>query len=83
MHKGPLPPKLINGKVWVADKSSYRKLPEDDPSYGEILLQIDSQRFVELLAWVYNRKDSKNPRRNGHSNGNGNGNGNGSRKNGN
>ena len=74
MNKG-LPPKLINGKVWVANvtDSGYRKLPEDDPEYTRIFLQIDSQRFVELLDWVYNRKESKNPRRNGSVNGHANG----------
>jgi hypothetical protein len=50
-------PKLINGKVWVPDSGfgGYRALPENDPKYMEILLWIDSQRFVELLKWVYNR----------------------------
>jgi hypothetical protein len=51
-----LPPKLINGKVWVANAlGGYSKLPENDPKYREILLWIDSRRFVELLNWVYNR----------------------------
>jgi len=49
-------PKLINGKVWVPDaEGSFRKLPEDDPTYYETLLKIDSERFVELLDWVYHR----------------------------
>lgn len=63
MDKAPLRPKLINGKVWVPHTDSgYRKLPEDDPKYMETFLWIDSQRFVELLNWVYHRK-------NGHKNG--------------
>ena len=50
-------PKLINGRVWVPDPDygGYRPLPEDDPRYKKILFWIDSQRFVELLDWVYNR----------------------------
>jgi hypothetical protein len=50
-------PKLINGKVWVPDSvfGGYQQLPENDPKYPEILLRIDSQRFVELLDWIYNR----------------------------
>ena len=50
-------PKLINGKVWVPDPvfGGYQRLPENDPKYMEILRWIDSQRFVELLDWVYNR----------------------------
>jgi hypothetical protein len=56
-------PKLINGKVWVPDPifSGYQRLPENDPKYREILLWIDTQRFVELLDWVYNR-DNLAPR---------------------
>ena len=48
-------PKLNNGKVWIPDSvfGGYRPLPENDK---EILLWIDSQRFVELLDWVYNRE---------------------------
>jgi hypothetical protein len=51
-------PKLINGKVWVRESvfGAYRQLPENDPKYMEILLWIDSQRFVELLDWIYNRE---------------------------
>jgi hypothetical protein len=51
-------PKLINGKVWVPDSvlGAYRRLPENDPKYMETLLWIDSQRFVELLDWIYNRE---------------------------
>ena len=51
-------PKLIDGKVWVPDAvyGGYRLLPEIDPKYMETLLWIDSQRFVELLDWVYNRE---------------------------
>ena len=54
-------PKLINGKVWVPDPvfGGYRQLPENDPKYKEILLWIDSQRFVELLDWVYNRDEPR------------------------
>jgi hypothetical protein len=56
-------PKLINGKVWIYVESGsgggYQKLPEDDPKYKEILLWIDSQRFVELLDWVYRQRNSK------------------------
>jgi hypothetical protein len=56
-------PKLINGKVWIyvesGSGSGYQKLPEDDPKYKEILLWIDSQRFVELLDWVYRQRNSK------------------------
>jgi hypothetical protein len=50
-------PELINGKVWVPDPvfGGYQRLPENDPKYKEILGWIDSQRFVELLDWVYNR----------------------------
>jgi hypothetical protein len=50
-------PKLINGKVWVPDPvfGGHQRLPENDPKYMEILRWIDSQRFVELLDWVYNR----------------------------
>jgi hypothetical protein len=56
-------PKLINGKVWVPDaKGGYRKLPEDDPRYREVFLWIDSQRFVELLDWVYKRKAAREKR---------------------
>jgi hypothetical protein len=51
-------PKLINGKVWVPDSvfGGYRPLPENDPEYMKTLLWIDSQRFVELLDWIYNRE---------------------------
>jgi hypothetical protein len=53
-------PKLINGKVWIyvgsAFGGGYQKLPENDPKYNEILLWIDSQRFVELLDWIYNKR---------------------------
>jgi hypothetical protein len=56
-------PKLINGKVWIYVESGpaggYQKLPEDDPKYKDILLWIDSQRFVELLDWVYRQRNSK------------------------
>jgi hypothetical protein len=56
-------PKLIKGKVWIHVGSvfggGYQKLPENDPKYQEILLRIDSQRFVELLDWVYNRRKTK------------------------
>jgi hypothetical protein len=56
-------PKLINGKVWIHIGSvfggGYQKLPENDPKYKEILHRIDSQRFVELLDWVYNQRTSK------------------------
>lgn len=59
----PMSPKLIKGKVWIHVGSvyggGYQKLPENDPKYKEILLRIDSQRFVELLDWVYNRSASK------------------------
>ena len=48
-------PRLISGKVWVPDSGGYSALPENDPKYRETLLWIDSQRFVELLNWVYNR----------------------------
>ena len=48
-------PKLINGKVWVPLSGGYSQLPLDDPKYDEIFLWIDSQRFVELLDWVYKR----------------------------
>jgi hypothetical protein len=55
--------KLINGEVWIHTGSAfgggYQKLPESDPKYQEILLWIDSQRFVELLDWVYNQRTSK------------------------
>jgi len=56
-------PKLINGEVWIHVGSvfggGYKKLPENDPKYKEILLWIDSQRFVELLDWVYNQRTPK------------------------
>lgn len=56
-------PKLIDGKIWIHVTSAfgggYQKLPENDPKYREILLRIDSQRFVELLDWVYNQRSSK------------------------
>ena len=56
-------PKLINGKVWIHVGSvfggGYQKLPENDPKYEEIFLWIDSQRFVELLDWVYNQRTRK------------------------
>jgi chromate transport protein ChrA len=56
-------PKLINGKVWIRVESvfggGYQKLPENDTKYEEILLWIDSQRFVELLDWVYNQRTPK------------------------
>jgi hypothetical protein len=56
-------PKLINGEVWIYVDSEfgggYRKLPMNDPKYREILLWIDSQRFVELLDWVYNERSPK------------------------
>jgi hypothetical protein len=54
-------PKLINGKLWVPDPvfGGYQRLPENDPKYKEILLWIDSQRFVELLDWVYNRNEHR------------------------
>jgi hypothetical protein len=65
MHARPsnMKPKLIKGKVWIyvgsAFGGGYQKLPENDPKYLEILRQIDNQRFVELLDWVYNRRSSK------------------------
>jgi hypothetical protein len=65
LHGRPLNmnPKLIKGKVWIHVASAfgggYQKLPENDPKYQEIFLRIDSQRFVELLDWVYNRRSSK------------------------
>ena len=52
-------PKIINGKVWIHVGHAYQRLPENDPKYNEILLWIDSQRFVELLDWVYNRRTPK------------------------
>jgi hypothetical protein len=56
-------PKLINGKIWThvgsAFGGGYQKLPENDPNYKETLLWIDSQRFVELLDWVYNQRTPK------------------------
>jgi hypothetical protein len=56
-------PKLINGKVWIRVGSVFgggcQKLPENDTKYEEILLWIDSQRFVELLDWVYNQRTQK------------------------
>jgi hypothetical protein len=52
-------PKLINGKVWIPAGGGYQKLPENDAKYNEIFLWIDSQRFVELLDWVYNRRTPK------------------------
>jgi predicted metal-dependent enzyme (double-stranded beta helix superfamily) len=49
-----LKPKLINGKVWVPDLlGSFTPLPEDDTSYRDVYLKIDSQRFVTLLDWIY------------------------------
>jgi hypothetical protein len=64
-----LRPKLINGKVWVpSTDSGYRKLPENDPTYKETFNWIDSQRFVELLDWVYNQRNGNgNGHKNGHS----------------
>ena len=50
-------PKLINGKVWVPLSGGYCQLSSDDPKYNEILLWIDSQRFVELLDWIYKRRN--------------------------
>jgi hypothetical protein len=74
MDKAPQRPKLINGKVWIPNTDSgYSKLPENDPRYKEIYNWIESQRYVELLDWVYNREGSKNPHRNGNSNGHKNG----------
>jgi hypothetical protein len=59
-------PKLIKGKVWIYVKSGfgggYQELPANDPTYQEIFRRIDSQRFVELLDWVYNRQGSKKAR---------------------
>jgi hypothetical protein len=52
-------PKIINGKVWIHVGYGYERLPENDPKYNEILLWIDSQRFVELLDWVYNQRTMK------------------------
>ena len=52
-------PKIINGKVWIHVGNGYKRLPENDPKYDEILLWIDSQRFVELLDWVYNQRTTK------------------------
>ena len=56
-------PKLINGKVWIYVESAfgggYQKLAENDPKYEQISLRIDSQRFVELLDWVYNQRNPK------------------------
>jgi hypothetical protein len=56
-------PKLIKGKVWIhvgsAFGGGYQQLPANDPKYQEIFRRIDSQRFVELLDWVYNRRSSK------------------------
>jgi hypothetical protein len=53
-------PKLINGKVWVALNGGYCPLSPDDPKYNEILLWMDSQRFVELLDWIYKRRNNVN-----------------------
>jgi hypothetical protein len=50
-------PKLINGKVWVPLNGGYCQLSSDDPKYNEIFLWIDSQRFVELLDWIYKRQN--------------------------
>jgi hypothetical protein len=67
-HNRPLSmnPKLIRGKVWIYVESvfggGYQELPANDPKYQEIFLRIDSQRFVELLDWVYNRQGSKKAR---------------------
>jgi len=57
-------PKLIHGKVWVHDSvfGGYQRLPENDPKYKEIQHWIDSQRFVELLDWVYNRDKPRVPK---------------------
>jgi hypothetical protein len=56
-----LKPRLINGKVWIpADDGSYRKLPETDPAYFSTLLDIDSERFYELIEWVYHRNGNGN-----------------------
>jgi hypothetical protein len=56
-------PRLIKGKVWIHVESvfggGYQELPTNDPKYEEIFRRIDSQRFVELLDWVYNRRSSK------------------------
>jgi hypothetical protein len=56
-------PKLINGKVWIPVASGfgtgYQQLPDNDPKYEEILLRIDSLRFVELLDWVYHQRTPK------------------------
>jgi hypothetical protein len=52
-------PKLINGKVWIHVGGGYQKLPEDDPKYKETFLWIDSQRFVELMNWIYKQRTSK------------------------
>jgi hypothetical protein len=56
-------PKSINGKVWTyvgsAFGGGYQKLAENDPKYQQILRRIDSQRFVELLDWVYNQRNPK------------------------
>jgi hypothetical protein len=58
-------PRLINGKVWVPDSvlGGYQQLPESDPKYTETLLWIDSQRFVALLHWVYNREKPRRKQR--------------------
>jgi hypothetical protein len=51
-------PRLINGRVWIPDPlfGGYKELPESDPKYRQTRLWIDSQRFVELLDWIYNRE---------------------------
>jgi glutamate/tyrosine decarboxylase-like PLP-dependent enzyme len=58
-------PKLIQGKVWIHVDSAfgggYQKLAESDPKYKEIFRWIDSQRFVELLDWIYKKRSPNKP----------------------
>ena len=56
-----LPPKLICGKVWVADPlGGYRRLPENDPTYHDLFFQLNVQ---DLLTSIYDRKKSGSRKR--------------------
>jgi hypothetical protein len=70
-----LQPKLINGKVWVAEEGlpgGHIQLTEDDPRYRETRLWLDhNQRFIDMLDWVYGRNNNNNNNNNNKSSRNG------------
>jgi hypothetical protein len=52
-----LKPKIIEGRLWVPDErfAGHYLLPESDSRYQEVLGQMDSERFAELIKWCQSR----------------------------